>query len=58
MTEKLSFYRRMHQALGLEYVGGSQRVVPGPVAAVLPRSLSKRQILRPLFKATKSEMCG
>lgn len=48
----------MHQALGLEYVGGSQRVVPGPVAAVLPRSLLKRQILRPLLKATKSEMCG
>lgn len=35
MTEKLLFYRRMYQALDLEYVGGSQSIVPGPAAAAL-----------------------
>lgn len=47
MIENLSSYGRMYEALGLEYAGGSQRVVPGPAAAALSRNLFKRQILRP-----------
>lgn len=42
----------MHHALGLEYAGGSQRVVLGLAAAALPRNLLKRQNLRPFLKPT------
>ena len=45
--ENLSSYGRMYETLGLEYAGGSQRVVPGPAATAPPWNLFKRQIRRP-----------
>lgn len=58
MTGESSFYRRMYCALSLEYAGSSQKMVLGPLTVALPRKLLKRQILRPYFKPTKSEMWG
>lgn len=45
--ENLSSYGRMYEALGLEYAGGSQRVVPGPAATALPRNLFKGKFSGP-----------
>ena len=46
--ENLSSYGRMYETLGLEYAGGSQRVVPGPAATAPPWNLFKGKFAGPI----------